>query len=78
MVATHGTPSVRHDFEVHCGGSSPVLVRGVNWVHALGAALSALGPGHTIGRMAAETLPNGTVIANDLDAGARYVVRQTA
>lgn len=52
-----------------------IEVEGDNWLQALGAALAELGADACIARLAAETLPNGTVIANDMERGARYVVQ---
>lgn len=46
-----------------------------NWITALGRALEALDIVPCSGRLAAEVLPNGVVIANDLSAGRRFVVK---
>ena len=71
-------PPVRRQFEVTSVGAPPVRVRGTNWLQALGVALAGLGLAAVPARMAAETLPNGTVIARDVEGGARYVVRPLA
>lgn len=46
-----------------------------NWISALGRALEALDIVPCGGRLAAEVLPSGVVIANDLSAGRRFVLR---
>lgn len=71
----HAPPPVRLRFEVDGGDGGPVRVHGTNWLHALGAALQCMGQQGAPARLAAETLPNGIVIAHDMDRGARYIVR---
>lgn len=46
-----------------------------NWLAALGLGLDKLGLDADFNRLACEVLPNGTVIAQDVRSGSRFVVR---
>lgn len=51
------------------------MVEAGNWLTALGDGLDKLGVEADFSRLACEVLPNGTVIAQDVRSGSRFVVR---
>lgn len=65
-------------FVVVPAGLEPVELQAANWVVALGLVLDQLGKASSLGRLACETLPNGTVIAKDLHGSGRYVIHEQA
>lgn len=68
------SPTLR-TWTVSAPGHQPETLMAENWLTALGRALDALDVPPCTGRMAAEVLPNGVVIANDLTNGRRFVVQ---
>lgn len=65
-------------FLVSARGLPPASVDAGNWLAALGLGLDKLGVVAELHRLACEVLPNGTVIARDVSAGAAFVVRPAA
>ncbi len=62
-------------FQVSAPGIRPASVEAGNWLAALGLGLDKLGLDADFNRLACEVLPNGTVIAQDVRSGNRFVVR---
>lgn len=62
-------------FLVSAPGIRPASVEAGNWLAALGMGLDKLGLDADFNRLACEVLPNGTVIAQDVRSGNRFVVR---
>lgn len=62
-------------FLVSAPGVRPATVEAGNWLAALGLGLDKLGLDADFSRLACELLPNGTVIAQDVRSGNRFVVR---
>jgi len=62
-------------FLVSAPGIRPAAVEAGNWLAALGLGLDKLGLDADFNRLACEVLPNGTVIAQDVRSGNRFVVR---
>lgn len=62
-------------FFVSAPGTKPAMVEAGNWLAALGDGLDKLGVEADFSRLACEVLPNGTVIAQDVRSGSRFVVR---
>ncbi|MBN2798455.1 MAG: GAF domain-containing protein [Deltaproteobacteria bacterium] len=65
-------------YSVTTRSHSDIEVSGENWLIALGRGLERWGVSRGLERLVCETLPNGTVIANDVAAGRRYVVQPMA
>lgn len=65
-------------FSVTSRGLPAVEVQAINWITALGQGLHALGRDAQIARLACELLPNGTVIARDIESGAGYIIHAVA
>ncbi len=65
-------------FQVSAPGIRPATVEAGNWLAALGLGLDKLGLDADFNRLACEVLPNGTVIAQDVRSGNRFVVRPEA
>ena len=65
-------------FLVSAPGVRPATVEAGNWLAALGLGLDKLGLDADFSRLACELLPNGTVIAQDVRSGNRFVVRPEA
>ena len=63
-------------FYVSSRGISAVEVDAPNWVAALGLGLDQLGKADGIERLACEVLPNGSVIARDVQSGMGYIIQQ--
>jgi hypothetical protein len=63
-------------FSVSSRGLSSVEVEAPNWIAALGLGLEALQRAGGLERLACEMLPNGTVIARDVQTGTGYVVQE--
>lgn len=61
-------------WSVACPGVDPVEVQAENWVTALGLGIQAMRMDTVAGRLAAEVLPNGVIIAHELCARRRYVI----
>lgn len=61
-------------FSVSSRGSGSVEISAANWIAALGVGLEQLGGAVEIERLACERLPNGTVIARDIQSGRGFVV----
>lgn len=64
-------------FSVSSSGLPTIEVEAPNWVAALGLGLHELGRADELARLAAELLPNGTVIARDISSGIGFVVQST-
>jgi len=62
-------------FSISSLGVNAIEVRAPNWIAALGLGLEELGRADSINRLACEVLPNGTVIARDIQSGTGYVVQ---
>lgn len=62
-------------YSVSSRGLSAVEVVAPNWIAALGHGLQQLGKAEGLERLACEVLPNGTVIARDIQSGTGYVVQ---
>ncbi|MBX2801739.1 MAG: GAF domain-containing protein [Myxococcales bacterium] len=62
-------------WSVTARGRAGVQVQGRNWLVALGRGLEEMGCAADVSRLAAEVLPNGTVIARDIASGAHFVVQ---
>lgn len=63
-------------YSVSSRGLPTVEVEAPNWVAALGLGLAALDRSNGLERLAAEVLPNGTVIARDIKSGTGFVVQE--
>ncbi|MEZ4318010.1 MAG: GAF domain-containing protein [Myxococcota bacterium] len=61
-------------YSVSSRGLSAVEVEAPNWISALGLGLEHYGKADDIVRLACEVLPNGTVIARDVQSGTGYIV----
>lgn len=65
-------------FSVTAPGASPAEVHASNWLAALGLALPRLGEdANELERVAAERLPNGTVIVRDMASRKSFLVHET-
>ena len=63
-------------YTIAAPGMDAVEVEAENWVVALGRALEQRGAVEALTRLACEVLPNGTVLARDIEGGTRYVVQE--
>ncbi len=63
-------------FSVSSRGLAAVEVEAPNWIAALGLGLEALERAGGLERLACEMLPNGTVIARDVQTGTGFVVQE--
>ncbi|MCB9675023.1 MAG: GAF domain-containing protein [Alphaproteobacteria bacterium] len=61
-------------FSISSRGLQAVEVEAPNWIAALGLGLEALQRADGLERLACEVLPNGTVIARDVQTGTGFVV----
>ncbi|MCB9793850.1 MAG: GAF domain-containing protein [Alphaproteobacteria bacterium] len=59
-------------------GKRPVKVEALNWIVAMGQGLERLGFTAAIERLACEMLPNGTIIARDVQSGTGFVIKPEA
>lgn len=62
-------------FSISSRGIAAVEVEAPNWIAALGLGLEEMGKSSGLERLACEVLPNGTVIARDIQSGTGYVVQ---
>lgn len=65
-------------FTVMTRGKAPVTVEAGNWIVAMGLGIERLHGSAAIERLACEMLPNGTIIARDVQSGAGFVVKPEA
>lgn len=65
-------------FSVTRRGQPAVTLEAPNWIVAMGNGIQALTGDTSIDRLACEMLPNGTVIARDVQTGAGYVIQPIA
>lgn len=69
-------PTVRA-WTVSAPDNAPMTVIAENWLTALGRVMEALALPPCSGRLAAEVLPNGVIIANDLTHRRRFIVERS-
>jgi GAF domain-containing protein len=65
-------------YSISARGMPTIDVPATNWIVALGIGLERLGQADAIARLACEVLPNGTVIARDIQSGTGFVVHAAA
>lgn len=69
------SPSSTSTWCVYAPDGEYVRVLAPHWLRALDLALDALGADPPGGRLATETLPNGSVIVRSIEDGQRFVIR---